>query len=235
MLSGGWNGLLRPGVLAPLCLVGGAAALYFWPHHLQIETSAPAPVAVASAPVEVALGASESAPLITADHETVNPPPPVASEPPEVSPNAGEFAQAPPSVLPGAKPASAVAGVSVAASAPRPAASVAAQQRVAAPSGGALVAASGAASSASASASAIAGPDALALKAKEDTWIEARDAKGRVLLSRLMRAGEAANVSGQAPLQLKIGNARGTELQFRGHSVDLSAVARDNVVRMELK
>jgi cytoskeleton protein RodZ len=57
-----------------------------------------------------------------------------------------------------------------------------------------------------------------------------------VLVSKLFRAGESLTLNGAAPLQVKVGNAHGTELQFRGRSVDLTATgSRDNVARLELK
>lgn len=241
MLSGGWGGLLRPGVLAPLCLAGGALALYLWPHRPQLSIEAPAtPVVAASAPQAVELPASDGMLTTVVDHDLVaNAPPPHASEPPEVSPNAGEFPPAASAAVAGASTPRTPAAQTPAAS-PAPRATIApAVTSVAAPAS--VPAARTAAASTPASVAAVAAPaqplaggDAVAVKTKEDSWVDVRDAKGRVLVSRLVRAGEALSLSGAAPLQVKIGNARGTELQFRGRAVDLSA-ARDNVARMELK
>ncbi len=241
MLSGGWSGLLRPGVLAPLCLAGGALALYLWPHRPQLNIEVPpAPVASASAVQAVEQPASEGTLTTVVDREQVAmEPPPHASEPPDVSPNAGEFPpaasaavanpKAPPTPAPVAQasaalpaPRAAAASVAVATSALAPA-SVTRPAPPAPPASAVVVAPQPPA-----------GGDVVAVKAKEDTWIDVRDAKGRVLVSRLVRAGEALSLSGVAPLQVKIGNARGTDLQFRGRGVDLST-ARDNVARMELK
>lgn len=238
MLGDGGSSLLRPAVLAPLCLVGGALALYFWPHTPQGETEKHATEVVASAPSAAEVPASVGA-LPSAEQDVVaNMPPPHASEPPDVSPNAGEFPQS----ASGVGPAGAVAIGAVAASRGTPVAA-APVVKAAAPASSAasatvarVVAPPAVSASAAASSALPTGGDAVALKAREDSWIEVRDAKGHVLLSRLVRAGEALDLSGVAPMQVKIGNARGTDLQFRGRPVDLSgAAARDNVARMELK
>lgn len=242
MLGGGWGQLLRPAVLAPACLVLGAAAIYFWPHHLQIDftktsAEAPAPASTQVLTARVAdMAASDpisALPGATADQDAVSSVPPHASEPPDVSPNAGEFPQsASASVTTAAAPASAAVAVATSARVASSVAAVSTKPQAASAVKGAASATSPAAST---SAPAV-GDGVVALKAREDSWVDIRDAKGRVVLSRLVRAGEALSLSGVAPLQVKIGNARGTDLQFRGRAVDLSgAAARDNVARMELK
>lgn len=203
-LGGGWGWLLRPGLVAPLVLVVGAVVLYLWPHRPLIAPMSSTRVLVAPAPLaasQPALVAPMASAAASAEPLATEAPMPPASEPPEQSPNAGEF-------------------VSASAAAPPPAALVA----------GAV------APVVAASAQAGAGSAVLALRAKEDSWVEVREAGGRVLLSRLLKAGEALTLNGVAPLQVKIGNAHGTELQFRGRVVDLSgAASRDNVARLELK
>jgi cytoskeleton protein RodZ len=42
-------------------------------------------------------------------------------------------------------------------------------------------------------------------------------------------------LDGAMPLRVKVGNAAGTQLSFRGVTVDLAASTRDNVARLELK
>lgn len=75
----------------------------------------------------------------------------------------------------------------------------------------------------------------LVLRASEESWIEVRDARGELLLSRTLAAGEAAGLDGNPPLRLVIGNASATEVLFRGQPVSLGAPARDNVARLELR
>jgi cytoskeleton protein RodZ len=74
------------------------------------------------------------------------------------------------------------------------------------------------------------------LRANGQSWVEARDSSGRLLLSRTLQPGETIGLEGSPPLRLKIGNARVTELSFRGRPVDLSPLtASDNVARVELE
>jgi cytoskeleton protein RodZ len=84
-------------------------------------------------------------------------------------------------------------------------------------------------------ASAVTGQAPLQVRARQASWIEVVDARSQVLVSRTLAAGEVAEFDGAVPLRIKIGNASGTELSFRGRPVDLNALSRDNVARLELK
>jgi len=122
------------------------------------------------------------------------------------------------------------------------------------PAGNATSAPAVSSSSASAPTSSIASPDivvpkvanaagtdkapataALQIHAKEPSWIEVRDARANVLIARTVQAGETVAVDGDAPLQLKIGNPRTTEVRYRGQLLDLAANTQNNVARFELK
>jgi cytoskeleton protein RodZ len=91
------------------------------------------------------------------------------------------------------------------------------------------------AAAASAAASAAVSAGNLQIRARQDSWIEVMDAQSQPLISRLVRSGELVNLDGVAPLRLKVGNALGTDVSFRGNAIDLKATARDNVARVELK
>ena len=86
------------------------------------------------------------------------------------------------------------------------------------------------------SAPAAAGPktEGAVLRASQDTWVQVSDATGQTLTSRLIPAGETVEFAGKLPLKLRIGNARGTELRFRGQPVDLKSSSRDNVATLTL-
>ena len=73
------------------------------------------------------------------------------------------------------------------------------------------------------------------VRANETTWIELIDARGQVLLSKLMRPGDVAELQALAPIKLRVGNVSGTELSLRGEVIDLSARAQNNVARIELQ
>lgn len=74
----------------------------------------------------------------------------------------------------------------------------------------------------------------LMLRAASESWVEVRDAAGRVLLSRNLAPGEAAGLDGALPLRVVVGNAEATQVTFRGQPVALVGT-RDNVARLELK
>ncbi len=67
------------------------------------------------------------------------------------------------------------------------------------------------------------------------SWVEVVDARGRVLLSRNIEAGESLGLDGLAPLQLVVGNAAATRVSYKGKPVELESRARDNVARLELR
>lgn len=76
---------------------------------------------------------------------------------------------------------------------------------------------------------------ALQLRASAESWIEVQDAKKQMLLSRMLMAGETVRLDGEMPLRLKVGNASGTEVVFRGQAVNLVPVTVGNIARLELK
>ena len=75
----------------------------------------------------------------------------------------------------------------------------------------------------------------LQLRTSEPSWVDARDGRGQVLLSRIVQPGETVGLEGAAPFRLTIGNAAATQLSFRGQPVSLAPNTRDNVARVELQ
>lgn len=73
------------------------------------------------------------------------------------------------------------------------------------------------------------------LRTSEASWVEVRDARGQLLLSRTVQPGESVGLDGSLPIRLVIGNAAVTQLGFRGKPFDLAASTRDNVARVELR
>lgn len=73
------------------------------------------------------------------------------------------------------------------------------------------------------------------VRAAEASWMEIRDASGQVLLSRMVAAGEAVGLEGQAPFKVKIGNASAVQVSFKGQPVDLAPWVKENVARFTLK
>ncbi|GAB1389357.1 MAG: hypothetical protein AMXMBFR78_05320 [Rubrivivax sp.] len=75
----------------------------------------------------------------------------------------------------------------------------------------------------------------LTVRATAPSWIEIVDAEDRVLLSRVVGAGESVQLDGRPPLRVRIGNAEATALFLRGQPVDLAPHTRVNVARLELR
>ena len=73
------------------------------------------------------------------------------------------------------------------------------------------------------------------VRATASSWIEITDASGQAVLSRMLQAGEAVPLDGALPMKVRIGNASGTQLSFRGQPVALAPFTRDNIARLELK
>ncbi len=73
------------------------------------------------------------------------------------------------------------------------------------------------------------------LRSGQASWVEVRDAGGRLLLQRTLLPGENVGLDGTLPMRLVIGNAAATQLGFRGQPVDLVPRTRDNVARVELQ
>ncbi|PTT33775.1 DUF4115 domain-containing protein [Acidovorax sp. HMWF018] len=91
----------------------------------------------------------------------------------------------------------------------------------------------GAVSAADGAADAPSGP--LVLRARGASWVQVRDANGALALQRNLAAGESVSVSAPTPLAVIVGRADATEVVVRGKPFDLTAVARENVARFEVK
>ncbi|MFY7975966.1 MAG: RodZ domain-containing protein, partial [Rubrivivax sp.] len=134
---------------------------------------------------------------------------------------------------PAAEPASSPVAMSLAASQAVPAVAPAAASAAAVtPVGVSLAASASVLSSLPAPEAQSAGT--LQLAATSDSWVEIRDARGELLASRLLRSGERLGLDGAVPLRATIGNVAGTQVSWRGRSVDLQAHAQGNVARLEL-
>lgn len=72
-------------------------------------------------------------------------------------------------------------------------------------------------------------------KPTAESWVEVSDARGVVLIRRLLAGGEVAGVSGALPLTALVGRADVTRVQVRGQSLDLSPMTQNNVARFEVK
>jgi len=89
---------------------------------------------------------------------------------------------------------------------------------------------------------AAAGPEATPPGAKRlrfqftgESWVEVRDARGRILLQRLNPAGSEAVVAGRPPLEVVVGNAPEVRLTYDGRDFDLEPHTNVAVARFTLE
>jgi cytoskeleton protein RodZ len=75
----------------------------------------------------------------------------------------------------------------------------------------------------------------IVMRFNDDSWVEVRQADGKILMSQLNHAGAGKALDGSPPLELVIGNAPGVALQYRGSAVDLAPYTRDRVAHITLK
>lgn len=73
------------------------------------------------------------------------------------------------------------------------------------------------------------------MKASAQSWVQVKDANGRVVLQKTLAAGESVGAEGALPLSVIVGNASGTEVRVRGELLEVAKTTRDNVARFEVK
>ncbi len=77
------------------------------------------------------------------------------------------------------------------------------------------------------------------LSASGETWIEVRDADGKIIVQRTLQSGEKAGAGpsqGKLPLSVIVGRANLTQVIVRGKAFDLAAVSsKDAVARFQVK
>ncbi len=76
--------------------------------------------------------------------------------------------------------------------------------------------------------------DELRLEFADECWLEVSDANGDVLVTELERAGASLNLKGQAPFNVKLGNAPSAKIYLNGQSVDVPATRGTNVATLKI-
>lgn len=79
------------------------------------------------------------------------------------------------------------------------------------------------------------GPGTLELKFSAPAWVEVRDYTGRIIYSQLNAAGSTQFITGAAPLDVMIGNAKQVQARWRDESVKLDKLSGDDVSRQILR
>jgi cytoskeleton protein RodZ len=72
------------------------------------------------------------------------------------------------------------------------------------------------------------------LSFNRESWVEIRDAEGRIVFSQLNPPGTRREVEGVAPFSVVIGNAHGVRLRYNESDVDLLPFTRTDVARLTL-
>ncbi|WP_082805264.1 RodZ domain-containing protein [Pseudomonas sp. BMS12] len=82
--------------------------------------------------------------------------------------------------------------------------------------------------------SAAAGEAVVNLQFTADCWTQLTDADGQILLSSLKRRGDSVELAGKAPLELRLGFARGAVVLVNGKPVDLAPHIHGETARLSL-
>ena len=75
----------------------------------------------------------------------------------------------------------------------------------------------------------------IVFKAKAASWVKVVDSAGVVQLSKILADGEVASVSGSEPLSIVVGRADVVDVEVRGKAFNMTAFAKENVARFEVK
>lgn len=80
-----------------------------------------------------------------------------------------------------------------------------------------------------------ANPNLLYLVFNQESWTEVTDANGKKIFVGLQKPGTEANIEGEPPYRMTVGNATGVEMTWRGKTVNVSTHAgANNVARFTL-
>ena len=211
-----WALLLLAGLVALALFFGRGADLSSMPSWLSRPDAAPA-----AKGADAGEDAKDAAPVKSSEGtttETVPLPGLPAAAPKGGEPGAPAVpAGAAPPAAPGAPPAA--PGATPAAPGATP---------PVAPAGPSGSAAPGAASASTRAAA------ALRMTFGRESWVEARQADGTILLSGVQKADSVQSVSAAGPVSLVIGNAEHARLEVDGKPVDLTPHIRGSVARLTL-
>ncbi|MBM7059966.1 helix-turn-helix domain-containing protein [Pseudomonas sp. UL073] len=133
-----------------------------------------------------------------------------------------------------AAPAAPVASAPAPAAVPAPTAPAANAVAPVVPPAAAVAAAPAAAPSVNAPVVAAAGEGVVRLEFSADCWIQITDATGKVLVSGLKRSGNSIELAGKAPLELRLGFARGAQVSYNGQPVDVKPFVSGETARLKL-
>ncbi|HET8694341.1 MAG TPA: helix-turn-helix domain-containing protein [Aquabacterium sp.] len=214
---------IPPSLIAPVILLVAAGGIYLMPEHMDWDALLPhrdrptTSVVLPSSSPPSSVAPVVAAPSASASSAVVSP---VVE--PAVNELVASASAASTPASSSAVTASAATVSPVKASAPVVVPASMSQSPASIPSGKQVLSASGSAVK-------------LRMAAKGPSWVEILDGNGQKLISRQLAAGETTEIQGVPPLKVHVGNVPALAVEFNGHPVDLAAVARQNVARIELK
>ena len=74
----------------------------------------------------------------------------------------------------------------------------------------------------------------LGFTVRGSSWIEVRDATGKLVMSRTLAGGQSESIGGVQPFEVVLGNAGDVAVTFNGQPVDIAPLPRANVARFKL-
>lgn len=206
----------------------------------ELEDQAVAEALEGGEPAPVESAPASQLPL-TAGDGAAQPAPGEAASAPAAELSPAQAATATPAPAPAATPAPTAlvpAAPAPAAAAAQPASALVAAPAPSAPAAVAPAAATPAAAEAAAPApapvSVAAGEGLVQVSFSADCWTQVTDANGRVLVSTVKRKGETLQVAGKAPLEVRLGFARGAQVSYNGAPVNLRNVTSGGTARVTL-
>ena len=80
----------------------------------------------------------------------------------------------------------------------------------------------------------VAGAGQVNIQFVADCWTQVTDANGKVLFSGLKRTGDSVDVSGKPPLAVRLGYAKGAQVNYNGQAVDVAKYTSGQTARLKL-
>ncbi len=79
------------------------------------------------------------------------------------------------------------------------------------------------------------GADSLNIRFSANCWVQVSDATGKILFSGLKKGGESLDYASiQAPVNIRLGYARGAQITYNGQVVDLAPFTKGETARIKL-
>ena len=81
----------------------------------------------------------------------------------------------------------------------------------------------------------VGGPKRIELEFDQPSWVEIKQANGKILLSQLNQGGTKQVIEGMPPFEVVIGNAASVRLKYNDAPVDLRPYFKVDVARLKLE